>query len=203
MKKYEEYMKKVGDRNGLFNLLSINYPIKRALYPGSYVDITPSFYFPYTVYIDNDNKAKKFFKEGEMIKEYIDKNKEYTQDSFFRYFPNDYSLKIDEKENSFDLLISLYSGFVSKYCKNYLKNGGLLLANDSHGDASMAKLDNRFRLIGVINISGSNYEFSQKNLDQFFILKKHYVVTVKKLEEYQKGIDFTKKADFYLFKFEF
>ena len=203
MKKYEEYLKKVGDRNGLFSLLSINYPIKRALYPGSYVDITPSFYFPYTVYVDSDKKAKKFFKDGELIKNFIDFNKEYSQDSFFRYFPNDYRLNIDEDKNSFDLLISLYAGFISKYCKNYLKNGGLLLANDSHGDASMAQLDGRFRLIGVINISGANYIFSQKNLDQYFILKKNYVVTEKKLEEYQKGIDFTKKADFYLFKFEF
>jgi len=202
MKKYEEYMKKVGDRNGLFNLLSNNFPIKRALYPGSYIDITPSFYFPYTVYVDNDKKAKKFFKKGEMIKKYIEENKEYSEDSFFRYFSNDYRMKIDEKLNSFDLLISLYSGFVSKYCKNYLKNGGLLLANDSHGDASMAQLDSRFRLVAVIDISGSKYIISQKNLDQYFILKKKYVVTEKKLEEYQKGIDFTKKADFYLFKFE-
>jgi hypothetical protein len=202
MKKYEEYMKKVGDRNGLFNILSINFPIKRVLYPGSYVDITPSFYFPYTVYIDTDKKANKFFKKGEMIKEFIEKNKVYSQDSFFRYFPNDYRLKIDEAENSFDLLISLYAGFVSKYFKNYLKNGGLILANDSHGDASMAQLDSRFRLIAVIDISNSKYIISQKNLDQYFILKKKYVVTVKKLEEYQKGIDFTKKADFYLFKFE-
>ena len=202
MKKYEEYIKKVGDRNGLFSLLSKNFPIKKALYPGSYVDITPSFYFPYTVYVDNDKKAKKFFKQGEVIKEFIEKNKEYSEDSFFRYFPNDYRLKIDEDVNSFDLLISLYAGFISKYCKNYLKNGGFLLANDSHGDASMAQLDNNFRLVAVINLSDSKYIISQKNLDQFFILKKQFVVTVKYLEELQKGIDFTKKADFYLFKYE-
>jgi hypothetical protein len=203
MKKYEEYMKKVEDRNGLFNLLSKNFPIRRVLYPKSYFDITPSFYFPYTVYIDNDKKVKKFFKKAELIKDFIDENKEYSEDSFFRYFPNDHNERIDEYENSFDLLISLYAGFISKHFKNYLKNGGLLLVNDSHGDASMAQLDNRFRLVAVINLSDSKYIISQKNLDQYFILKGHYVVTVKRLEEYQKGIDFTKKADFYLFKFEF
>ena len=203
MKKYEEYMKKIGDRNGLYNLLSINFPIKRVLYPGCYVDITPSFYFPYTVYIDNDKKAKKFFKEGVLIKDFIEKNKEYNEKSFFRYFPNDYRMKIDENENSFDLLISLYAGFISKFCKNYLKSGGLLLVNDSHGDASMAKLDNRFRLIAVINLVDSKYTISQKNLDQYFILKKQFAVTPKFLEDYQKGIDFTKKADYYLFKLEF
>jgi len=202
MKKYEEYIRKVGDQNDLFRTLSINFPIKRVLYPGSYVDITPSFYFPYTVYVDNDKKVKKFFKKGDLIKEYIDENKQYNESSFFRYFPNDYTERIDEYENSFDLLISLYAGFVSKYFKKYIKNGGLLLANDSHGDASMAQLDSRFRLVAVINLSGSKHIISQKDLDQYFILKKHYVVTVKHLEEYQKGIDFTKKADFYLFKFE-
>jgi hypothetical protein len=202
MKKYEEYIKKIGNRSELFNQLSINFPIKKVLYPGSYVDITPSFYFPYTVYVDTDKKANKFFRQGEMIKEYIENNKEYDEASFFRYFPTDYRKKIDEKENSFDLLISLYAGFISKYCKNYLKNGGFLLANDSHGDASMAKLDPRFRLVAVINISGSKYIISQKNLGQYFMLKKQFVVTPKFLEEYQKGIDFKKKADFYLFKFE-
>lgn len=202
MKKYEEYMKKVGDRNGLFSILSINFPIKRVLYPRSYVDITPSFYFPYTVYVDNDKKVNKFFKKGEMIKDFIDRNKEYSEDSFFKYFPNDYSNKIDEDEHSFDLLISLYAGFISKYFKNYLKNGGFLIVNDSYGDASLAQLDNNFRLIAIINLIDSKYIISQKNLDQYFILKKQFVVTVDYLENFQKGIDFKKKADFYLFKFE-
>ena len=72
MKKFEEYMKKVGDRNSLYRLISVNFPIKKVLYPGSYVDITPSFYFPYTVYVDSDKKAKKFFKDGQKIKDFIE-----------------------------------------------------------------------------------------------------------------------------------
>ena len=202
MKKYEEYMKKVGDRRDLYNLLSINFPIKKVLYPGSYVDITPSIYFSYTVYVDNDKKAKKFFKKENIIKEFISENKEYPENYYIKYYPNDYRSKFDEEKNSFDLLISLYAGFISKYCKNYLKDGGFLLVNDSHGDASMAKLDRNFRLIAVIDYKNSKPVISQKNLDQYFILKKQFAVTPSFLEEYKKGIDFTKKADFYLFKLE-
>ena len=59
---YLEYEKKM-QRAGLFKLLSNLYEIRRAMYPGSYIHISPSFYFPEAVYIDTDSKAKKFFKD--------------------------------------------------------------------------------------------------------------------------------------------
>lgn len=51
----------------------------------------------------------------------------------------------------FDLLISLYAGFVSEHCTCHLRNGGLLLVNSSHGDAAMASIDDRYRLVGVVS----------------------------------------------------
>lgn len=121
IKTYEEYMKKVGDRYGLFKLLNEELSINTASYPGSYIDITPSFFFSTTYYIDTDKKAKKFFENKEEILKYIDKNKTYEQRTDLRFFSEDYRKNFDDIADSSDLMISLYAGFISKYCKDLLK----------------------------------------------------------------------------------
>jgi len=99
------------------------------------------------------------------------------------------------------LLISQYAGFVSQYCKKYLKPGGLLVANNSHGDASMASLDRSFEFIAVIYYSNKTYRFTTRSLDQYFIpKKKNFKVTKEHLEKSMKGIGYTKTASAYLFK---
>lgn len=67
-----------------------------------------------------------------------------------RFVKKDYRELVEEVQK-YDLLISQYAGFVSKYCKAYLKRDGILIVNDSHGDASMAYLDSEFSLISVVN----------------------------------------------------
>ena len=57
---YQEYESKM-QRSGLFKVISENYSIFKALYPGSYIHISPSFYIPEVVYVDTDKKARKFF----------------------------------------------------------------------------------------------------------------------------------------------
>ena len=180
-KLYHEYIGKFSDRIDLFELLIKNLEIKRALYPGSYIDITPSFFFPLTVYIETYKKANEFFGSKDLI-EFIEKEKRYKNNPVVRFYNSDYRKKIDESESSFDLLISLYAGFVSKYCKRYLKLGGFLLANNTHGDASMARLDGQFKLSAVIYKSNRKLYLSEKNLDNYFIPKKNIKVTVEYLE---------------------
>lgn len=108
---------------------------------------------------------------------------------------------MEEQLESFDLLISQYAGFVSQCCKKYLKPGGLLVANNSHGDASMASIDKSFEFIGVIYNSNKLYRFTRRNLDKYFIPKKKTVkITKEYLEKTMKGIGYTKTASAYLFK---
>ena len=200
IKQYKEYMVKSGDRYNLFKLLKDNFSIKTATYPGSYIDITPSFFFPVTYYIDTDRKAKQFFSNNKQIVDYILKNKTYDEDITLKYFPEDYRKDFDEIINSSDLLISLYAGFISKYCKNLLKKNGLLLANNSHGDASMAYLDEDFDFCGVIDYRNDKYYLHMDKLDEYFIPKKNITVTKELLEKTNRGIGYTKSASFYLFK---
>jgi len=199
LKLYEKYVSKYGERLKLFELLAHYFEIKSALYPGSALHVTPSFFFPLTVYIDTYSKAKIFFKKN-IIDDVISARKIYLEKPIVRFYPTDFRKETNERENSFDLLISLYAGFVSKYCKRYLKIGGILIVNNSHGDASMASIDADYEFIGTIHLRNRKYYFSQKNLDQYFIPKKEVIVTEEYLEKIQHGIGYKKSASIYLFK---
>ena len=200
---YEEYMAKMsnhfGNRYDLFKLLNEEFSITTASYPGSYIDITPSFFFSKTYYIDIDKKAKKFFENKEVILEYIERNKTYEKKTNLIFLPQDYRNKFDDIAESSDLLISLYAGLISKYCKDLLKKNGVLLANDSHGDASMAHLDDDFTFFGVIEYQNKKYSFKTDNLDEYFITKKNITVTEEFLEKTGKGIGYKKSANYYVF----
>lgn len=86
---YEEYIQKIGDNFGyrydLFKILNDNFNIYTATYPGSYIDITPSFFFPTTYYIDTDRKAKKFFSNEKEIIDYIERNKTYDEKTILSF----------------------------------------------------------------------------------------------------------------------
>jgi hypothetical protein len=196
---YKEYMKKVGERHDLFELLRNEFSIESAIYPGSHIDITPSFFYPRTIYIDTFKKAEKFFSKPDLLN-YIRKNKKYEGEPNVKFYSKDYRKDINEIANNFDLLISLYAGIVSKYCKRYLRKEGLLLVNNSHADAGMAKLDPDFRFYGVIYHSNRKLYFTQKNLEAYFIPKKEREITPEMLEKTMKGISYTKTANYYLFK---
>jgi len=200
IKTYENYIKKLGDRNGLFKLLNEKFSITTSSYPGSYVDITPSLFFPTTYYIDTDKKAKRFFKNEKEIIDYIEENKTYNEETNLTYFTKDYRKKFDDIIDSSDLLISLYAGFISKYCKALLKRNGLLIANNSHGDASMAQLDNDFTFVGIINYQNKKYYLKTDNLEEYFIPKKNITVTKELLEKTNRGVGYIKSANYYLFR---
>ncbi|KNC85154.1 hypothetical protein SARC_02647 [Sphaeroforma arctica JP610] len=144
------FAKKGEERLDLFRTVAHEYAIKRAMYAGSYVHVTPSFVIPDMVYVDNDKRAKAFFKVSENYA-FVHTRKEYIEPCNLVFYGLDYTSKIGEPENSFDLLISQYAGLVGRACKPYLARGGLLLANDSHGDAGVAALDRDYELVGVVN----------------------------------------------------
>ena len=139
VKIYSKYhLERKDERLGLFLRLSEKYTIKKVLYPGSFVHLTPALVFPFTCFVDSDRRAGKFFDSLE-VSEYVSNHKIYKSDAEFIFHLSDYNKGIPEQPNSFDLLISQYAGFVSQACKQYLKIGGIIVANNSHGDASMAR----------------------------------------------------------------
>ena len=196
---YEKYFHN-GDRRGLFKVMVDKFGVKKAMYPGSYIHVAPSFYIPEVVYIDTFKKTKFFFNDDKYINIVIE-NKEYEQDPIIRFYLIDFFEDIEEELESFDLLISQYAGFISQCCKKYLKKGGLLIANNSHADAGMASLDDDFEFIGVVYYSNKIYRYTDRNLDKYFIpKKKNFKVTKEQLEKTMKGVGYTKTASAYVFK---
>lgn len=198
IQQYKQYFHN-GDRREIFKLLVDHYGIQHAIYPGSYIDIAPSFYIPTTVYIDSFKKTNNFFND-KTIFEYISKNRVYNESPNLRYHYSDYNLDFGEEVENFDLLISLYAGFVSQVCKKYLKQDGILLVNNSHGDASMAYLDSDYEFSAVIYRSNRQYRLTYKNLNKYFIPKKPDLqITKEYIKKIGRGIGYTKSASAYVF----
>jgi hypothetical protein len=99
-----------------------------------------------------------------------------------------------------DLLISLYAGFVSEHCTRYLRTGGHLLVNPSHGDAAIAALDPDFELVAAIVSRAGAYRLNDRDLHTYLVAKNPGHATVDHIHRTGRGIAYTKTAFAYLFR---
>jgi hypothetical protein len=187
------------ERLGLFRLLTGIFCIRTGLYPGCFVHFTPSFVISQMVYVDMDKRCEAFFRSEKRMAFY-DRRKEYEKKASYRFYKQDFSDDILEKEGSFDILFSLYAGFISKYCVKYLKKGKILLANNSHGNAPLACLDKSYELIGAVKRDGNNFYFTDKDLYSYFIPKGKKAFDKETIEKTMKGPAYTWSAYAYVFR---
>ena len=201
---HAEYDVHTDDRIRLFRAIAdIAGPSARVLYPGSYVDIGPSVWFDDVTYVDTDNRAARFFDQSEAV-DLLVRAKRATvrlseRPTAITFHHHDYGTPFPEVDESFALLVSLYAGFISEHCTEYLDIGGMLLVNPSHGDAAMASIDPRYELAGVVTSSAGDYRVSTSDLDTFLIPKKEQVVTIESLHISGRGIAYTRSPFAYLF----
>ena len=193
------YIDRKVERLNLFRQLQQRYGGTRVLYPGSFVHITPSFVYPEVVYVDNDPEARQFFADPNNYA-FVAKRKHFTAPASIHFHGVDYQTGIDEPDQSFDLLISLFSGFASLHCKRYLKVGGILLVNDSHGDATMANIDGGFELIAIGNQTDGRYTLTDMYLDTYFVAKAETTITRDWLMKHLRGFKYRRMADVYIFR---
>jgi hypothetical protein len=130
----------------------------------------------------------------------VKRRRRYSEQPDISFHQADYTVRFGEKDRSFDLLISQWAGPVGQACRRYLKPGGMLLANDSHGDASLASLDRRYELIAVVNKRGSRYSLSDRDLTTYFAPKPGKPVTRAGIEQSGKGGVYVRTAGMYLFR---
>jgi hypothetical protein len=205
MSLYEKYhASRQDERLGLFESVRAAFGITRGLYPGCFVHVTPSFVIPEMCYVDSDRNASRFFGEG-TARELVEGNRIYDQAPFLEFHFQDYRKSIPIDDNSVELLVSQYAGFVSESCKRYLAPGGYLIANNSHGDAGLASCDREFKLVAVVNRRGDKWWLSTRNLSDYFIPKSSTVPREpSELANYiralGKGIGYTKTATDYVFE---
>ena len=187
-----------GDRFRLFSAVGEAIEAETVFYPGSYVDIAPSFVFGSVTYLDADKRTPGFFADIDGVLEIIAQH-DGPPEPDVAFIHGDYTSPLDLPEERFDLLVSLYAGFISEHCTRYLKVGGTLLANASHGDAAMASIDPRYALSGVVKSGSGTYRVDTTDLDTYLIPKKPQVITAELLHESGRGIGYTKSPFAYLF----
>lgn len=187
-----------GDRQRLFQAVSAVVPAERVLYAGSYVDVAPSFVYNDVVYADMDKRAAAFFADTAGVAQII-RDHGGALEARVTFAHGDYRA-LDFADQSFDLLISLYAGFISEACGHALKIGGLLLVNSSHGDAALASLDPRFALRAVVTSSGGRYSVTDRDIDRYMVPKKPQVITRDSIKAAGRGIAYTKSPFAYLFE---
>jgi len=191
---YQTYNEKIGDRRGLYKLLAETFDIKTALYPGSFIDIGPSLFIPKVIYVDNYKGAINYFRDLEDICSFIDHEKANLETSQVIFYGVDYEK--DLPINEVDLIISQYAGFVGQATKRYLRPGGILLCNDSHGDATLAFCDDAFELIGVV----IDHAIDNSHLNEYFRFKRERKIDVDQVKKKMKGPKYKLQVENYLFK---
>ena len=187
-----------GDRQRLFVAVRDHLGDGSVLYPGSYVDIAASMAFTSVTYVDVDDRAAAFFRDAGGIAEIVQAGGGDV-DARVRFIHADYTVDLDLPDESFDLLVSLYAGFVSEACTTYLRVGGTLLVAPSHGDVAMAALDPRYELTGVVVSRSGDYHVVDADLDTYLIPAKPVPITVEYLHAWGRGIRYTRSPFAYLF----
>lgn len=195
LEEYERYRASIGDRKALYKSVAQRFGIRRALYPGSHIDIAPSWVIPDVIYIDNFKGAIRFFREIEVIRSHVEASKEYAEPCSLTFFARDYRDELPIE--AVDLVISQYAGFVGQAAKRYLKPGGILLCNDSHGDATLAFFDEDYEFIGVADSGGA---IETSGLRRYFQFARKRAVDLERVTKTMKGPRYSVRADNYLFR---
>jgi SAM-dependent methyltransferase len=197
---WSQYRESIGDRTGLFTALVDGVPVHRALYPGSYVDLSPSTAIASVTYVDTDARPARFFADTGLVAAELSGRTRPGAGQQVRFLAADYTHHVDVPDGSMDLVVSLFAGPVWEHCRRYLRPGGWLLANTSHGDASLAALDPTLRLIAVAHYRDDHYRLSTDRLDEYLIPKRPESAPAERIRATGRGIAYTRNAFAYLFQ---
>lgn len=200
---YADYDRHPDDRLRLFSAVATLVPPDTpALYPDPYVDIGPSVLIGDVTHVDEDARAGRFFADDEGVRGLIGSKRRALglPEAFaFRFEHADYRERLPVADGSVALLVSLYAGFVSEHCSRYLATDGLLFANSSHGDVSMATLEPSYSPDAVVKSVGGGYRATRDRLGSYLVPTRR-PPTHGQLRGSGPGIGCTRSAYAYLFR---
>ncbi|HML50135.1 MAG TPA: class I SAM-dependent methyltransferase [Propionicimonas sp.] len=197
---WQQYRTAIGDRSDMFRMIVETWPIDNALYPGSYVDVSPSSAIPVVTYVDTDARAARYFADPSQVATELRDHRRPGSEPRVHFLAADYTQPLPIADGSVELVISLFAGPVWDHCGRYLRPGGWLLANNSHGDASIASLDPSLRLVGAIHHGADRYRLRTNNLADFLIPKRPETADLGQIRRAGRGIAFTRSAFAYVFE---
>ena len=197
---WEKQDRLTGDRSRLFSAVQERFPAAEVLYPGSYVDIACSFAYDSVTYVDVDRRAAAFFADRDGVDALIAEQCPPGRPARWDFLAADYTEPLPLADESFDLLVSLYAGPISEHCSRYLKPGGHLLVNPSHGDAALASLGPRYRLVAAVLAEPAGYHLDTTDLDRYLQPKGRAEVTADLIHRTGRGVAYTEPAFAYVFR---
>ena len=197
---WTDYRASIGDRSTLFAAVAAQWGVARALYVGSYLDLSPSTAIASVTYVDNDRRAARFFADHTAVAADLLGRTTGDAGSEVAFLDADFTAEMALEEAAYDLLIALYTGPAWDHCRRYLAPDGLFLANSSHGDASLAALDPDLELVGVVQHRGDRYRLGAEDLDTYLQPKKPETADADLIRAGGRGIAYTRPAFAYLFR---
>lgn len=194
------YRESIGDRSGLFAAVARSWATQRALYPGSYLDLSPSTAIPSVTYVDTDRRAARYFDDGDLVAAELSGRTLPGAATDVAFVQGDFTEPLPLPLASFDLVILLYAGPAWDHCRRYLSPGGLLLANTSHGDASLAALDPSLELVAAVQHREGRYHLDAEELSSYLIPKRPEAADADLIRRQGRGISYTRSAFAYVFR---
>ncbi len=194
------YQQSIGDRSGLFAALRQSFSPERALYPGCYLDLSPSTAIASVTYVDTDRRAARYFADESLVADELEGRTLPGAGTDVSFLQADYTDPLPLEVTRFDLLISLYAGPVWDHCRQHLAPAGMLLANTSHGDASLAALDPSLELVAAVRQRAEQYRLDSSALDTYLVPKKPDAADPDLIRSQGRGISYTRTAFAYLFR---
>ena len=196
---WRSYCHSIGDRSSLFAAVADGWGVRSALYLGSYLDLAPSTAIASVTYVDIDKRAAAFFADREVLESELEGRRRPGAGEWIEFVHQDYTDPVPLQEGSFDLMVSLFTSPAWDSCRRYLAPDGLLLANASHGEASLAALDSSLRLAAAIHHEDDTFHFDTKDLDSYLIPKNANHASAERIRRDGKGVKYTRDAFAYLF----
>ncbi|GLK25289.1 hypothetical protein GCM10017607_26080 [Microbacterium thalassium] len=197
---WSSYRQSIGDRSAMFAAIASTWDVDTALYPGCYLDLSPSAAIRSVTYLDIDPRAARYFADTELVEAELAARPEARGDVDVRFLHADYTDPLPLDEGAFDLLISLYAGPVWDHCRRYLRPDGLFLANASHGDASLAALDPTLDLVAAVHHREGRYRLDTADLHRYLVPKNPAAADAALIRRNGRGIAYTRPAFAYLFR---
>ncbi len=187
------------ERAGLFKLIQEHFSCVEVLYPGCSYHITPSFYFPHLVYVDQSHAAATFFADHAAVLEVINRHKTYKRSPFIQFIGQNYGEPLPLKQESFDLLLALYAGAIVQPCTPYLKRGGLLLTNNHQADAQHAAAHPDLTFVAAIEYRAGAYILNTTP-QASFNTGRGRKSKPRAMEQTSRGLLYRESATYYLFQ---
>lgn len=199
-KLYDQFFIKKGDeRRHLFQIISEEFKPESGIYPGSFVHLTPALYIREMTFIDNDRRINSFFSDPTTL-EYINEQKMYDTEPKLTWLQKDFTKAMDLKEKSYDIMFSFYAGFISQQCKTLLKERGIVIANNSHGDATLALSDPDYTCLGVILRKDQQFRIKTEGIEGYITKKDGSDFDLEKVQKKMIGEKFSQYAYAYIFQ---